>query len=65
MPTHSVTYDGQSYEQAYIGTLVRRINEGKYNPYINAIEYVNPTQLPEEEVVEGEGETTAETTTAG
>ena len=48
VPTHSVVYEGQSYEAAYEGTLIRRINEGKYNPYKNAIDVVNLTLPPEE-----------------
>ncbi|MEA4824638.1 MAG: LCP family protein [Clostridiaceae bacterium] len=48
VPTHSVRFEGQDYEVAYLNTLLRRVNEGGYNPYVNAITEVNLTLPPED-----------------
>lgn len=69
VPTHSVRYEGQDYEVAYLNTLLRRINEDGYNPYVNAITEVNLTLPPEDgtssaETSAAETAAPAETTTA-
>ena len=48
VPTHSQRVNGQDFEVPYEGTLLTRLNEGGYNPYVDGILSVNLTIPPEE-----------------